>query len=147
MGKPSKDLSSQELWDRLQKDSAALRKEPWGGFVRFQGVDDDAKSAVTMARSALNYGESVVAVLLDAVKKYAEVAADDREAQKATRRAQNALTVAMVFLTFVIAVSTALYTVAAWRQVPQYERATAPIVTIPLPAAPPADPQVSTHDR
>jgi hypothetical protein len=133
----------------MRADADALRLSAQGGrFGRLAvlGGADDSKTAISMAGTALKYGESVVAVLIDSVDRYVEAAAKDREAQKATRRAQNWLTLAMVFLTFVIAVSTALYTVAAWRQAPQSERAIAPLVVSPLPGAT-ADPQSSTRDR
>jgi hypothetical protein len=152
MEKASKDMSSSELWGRLENDSEALRKAARGGFLRFEGINNDAQAAVGMARAALNYGESVSAVLLDAVRQYSEAAAKDRDSaakdresaaadrrsQARNRVAQLILGVLMLLATIGMVASTVVYTAAARKQTQLMERQLIGTSTASTPAPTPA---------
>jgi hypothetical protein len=107
--------SSKELYERYEATGAALRKSLATLPERLKPFSPAGQGAVDIGGKSLGHAEAVVAVLLDAVERYTDAAARDREAQAKNRRAQKAQTWAMVFLTSVIAVSTALYTYAAFR--------------------------------
>jgi hypothetical protein len=103
----SKPPTSEELQERLRAAGKILRTREYAGFFHDQLLE--------MARSSTRYTEAVAAVVLDSMNGYIKAAEKDRESQARNRRAQNALTLAMVLLTLVIAISTALYTLAAWK--------------------------------
>jgi hypothetical protein len=143
----------------MQQDAEILRKSATSIFRPLR------PDAFSMAGDALNYGQSVTAVLLDAVKQYVEAAAKDRESQERERQAQTLARearerrddkylsgqrrqgIVMLIFSGIIMASTIAYTVAAWRQAPQSERVTAPLVVSPLPAATQAEPQAPAHDQ
>jgi hypothetical protein len=125
--------STEELQKHVKEISERIRKGEYPGFL-------DAK-VVKWVEVSIQYAEAVVAVLLDAVERYTDAAARDRESQEKNRRVQRVQTWAMVALTFALAVSTALYTYAAWRPARQSDRFVSPIAASPLPGTTPAAPQ------
>jgi hypothetical protein len=110
----------------------------------YSGSSSSQNDIINMARTSTLYMEAVVAMLLDAVERYTEAAARDRESQEKERQAQASARDArekemrelaerddkhmavqrrqgwiMLVFTVMIAISTAIHTVAAWKQAQQ----------------------------
>ena len=89
--------------DRFQKVSEALQAQ--AKHASLQGN--------VLAGSMVFYGEALIAMLIDAVEKYAEAAARDREASERLRVSLARWNVVMIVATCGIFLSTAAYTLIA----------------------------------
>jgi hypothetical protein len=131
--------SSKELQDRLKDISEEIRNSDWGNLPWAGQISISSHRAV-------KYVEAVSAVLLDAMVSNLEAAAKDREAQDKNRAVQRWQGWTMVVFTVVIAISTALYTVAAWKQAQQSERTFSQPAAVPMIGPSPPVPPSLTRD-
>jgi uncharacterized membrane protein YdbT with pleckstrin-like domain len=166
------EASSKELHERYEatakdfRDCLAILPK----LLHPHSGADTAKVAVATAGTSLEHAEAVVAMLLDAVERYTEAAAADRESQEKNRQAEALAREArekelherstlddkhmaaqrrqgniMIVFTAAIALATivAAFSTAwtAWRSARQSERMAAPVTSTPLQVFPQGDAQ------